>query len=543
MKTILKRTSIVLAGVGLLSIATSCDDFLFTPPVDRLSPETFYNTATQSNQGVVGIYAKLRNASNDTYWYLSECRSDNVWVNPRADGAREYSEIGTFRAAADVGTMNNAWKQWYEVIYNANVALTKIPEAEFVNETFRDQLLGEARFLRGWAYFELIRLFGNVPLVDAPLSPTEVNNLPLSPARDIYDRIIIPDLTEAVTKLPYKKDLKNDVGTSIESSGRADKLAAQAMLARVYMTMAGFPLNDASTKALAKTTLSTVIEYAKANGYLIPNITEWRKQWMPDYNNKYSIFAIQYRAGATGNPSIFNMSPEFPDSYTTIRIFGNQIYVEKSLAYEFEKNNHQDQRGFGYTTFEGYTAEEANAGTPGYTNTRDEVTIPGVGTVPVYENTMFYKFLPTKQKLAALDMTLNESTMSSYDQWPVNFPILRLEDMQLLYAEILAGEGDATGALAIVNELRARAGADPASGDAMAAIKRERRIELLGEGVRWHDLVRWNEWKQAIVDMFDRYDNPAGTDVNNVKDGRYLYPIPRNQMNINPGLYKQNDGY
>lgn len=539
----------MLAGVGaLLVAATSCDDYLNTPPVDRLTPETFYRTAIQSDQGVVGAYAKLRNTANDTYWYLSECRSDNVWVNPQTDGFREYSEIGTFRADDDVSTFNSAWNNWYAVIYNANVAIAKIPDAEFVNnEALRNQLLGEVHFLRGWAYFELVRLFGNIPLIDTPMLPAEANTVPQSTARDIYDKIIVPDLTFAVTNLPEAKNMKNGTGASIETSGRADKIAAKAMLARVYMTMAGYPLNDVSARALAKTTLKEVLDYSDANAkkYWAPTLDEWRKQWTPDYHNKYSIFAIQFRSGGTGNPMIFNMSPTLTADYTGIRLFGNQIYVEKSLAYEFEKDNHKDGRGLGFSTLEGYAAQGS---TPAYTNEIADVNIPGVGTVQAYARTIFYKFLPSKPKLAALGMTLNESVMgNNYDQWPVNFAIIRLEDIQLMYAELLVGDGDISGALKYVNDIRTRAGVDPvattvSADEAMAFIKRERRIELLGEGMRWHDLVRWNEWKQAITNKFNSY-NAEGTDVNDLRDGRYLYPIPMNQMNAVPGLYTQNQGY
>lgn len=99
-----------------------------------------------------------------------------------------------------------------------------------------------------------------------------------------------------------------------------------------------------------------------------------------------------------------------------------------------------------------------------------------------------------------------------------------------------------------MNEIRKRAGVDPVSTNVDAAtamnyVKRERRLELFGEGVRWFDEVRYGTWRQDIIDKFNRYGNPAGTNVNDVSEGRYLYPIPQNQMNIIPGLYKQNVGY
>ena len=96
-----------------------------------------------------------------------------------------------------------------------------------------------------------------------------------------------------------------------------------------------------------------------------------------------------------------------------------------------------------------------------------------------------------------------------------------------------------------VNKIRERAGVEDAVAttgeEALKMVKRERRLELVGEGVRWFDEVRYGEWKEDTQNMFDRYYNPTGTDKANVKN--YLYPIPQNQMNAVPGLYTQNEGY
>ena len=119
----------------------------------------------------------------------------------------------------------------------------------------------------------------------------------------------------------------------------------------------------------------------------------------------------------------------------------------------------------------------------------------------------------------------------------------------LLYAEILCDEGDIAGAMNQVNEIRSRAGVDlrPTSGiskdEATKYIRLERQLELFGEGVRWFDEVRYGTWQQDIINKFNSYSNPDGTDVSSVADGRYLYPIPSNQMSIVPGLYSQNKGY
>ena len=383
-------------------------------------------------------------------------------------------------------------------------------------------------------------------MVTEPSSPSVVNGTPLSDAKTIISQVVIPDL-QAALSLPDRGQVLDGVGKAVPEQGRADKTAAAAMLARVYMTLAGFPFNDASATAQAKTYLSQVL--AKKADYWAPDITEWRKQWTPDYNNKYSIFAIQYRTGGTGNTGIFNLVKSLPPSYTAgvgVRLFGNDIFVEKTLRFEFDRvfsNGNKDLRGEGWSLLDGY---EAEPNTVAYPTTYEDVTVDGE-TMNIATNSMFYKPLPSKPKMDELGLTMSYSSLKDYNDWPCNFPVIRIEDMMLLNAEIMCAEGNTSGAVAIVNEIRERAGCDAVSAssadEALRLVKRERRLELMGEGVRWFDEVRYGTWKQDIVNMFARYNNPSGTSASNVADGRYLYAIPANQMNINPGLYQQNTGY
>jgi hypothetical protein len=548
MKDIIKHAYIL---VLFLSLTMSCEDFLTTPPVDRLTSDGFYQTPLQSEQGIIGIYADLRYLPDDEFLFMSEFRSDNMWNNPQPEGFREYSEISTFRGGSEISTYNNAWNRWYKVIYDANIAIYKIVDCDFgLRDVFKNQLLGEAYFLRGWAYFELTRLFGNIPIIDAPMSPNEVLNIKQSPSVEIYDKIIIPDLQKAKNMLPLDENMTNASNSKISGGGRADKVAAQAMLGRVYMTKAGYPVNDASSAALAKTELKSVIDFSEANGnqFWASDSIEWQKQWMSEYNNKYSIFAIQYRSGGTGNPAIWNTGARVPPSYTSLPVFNvkSDVCVEKSLMHEFEKiysSGNRDARGIDHSVLLGYDAEPNwPARVP-----QPESLEPG-SQIAVYINSMLYKHLNTKKKRQSLGFTDNiETDMKDARDWPVNFSVIRLEDILLMYAELLAGEGQIKESMDIVNRIRSRAGCDAvtatSSSDALSLVKRERRVELMGEGIRWFDLVRWNEWKTAISSMFDRYNNPAGAVKSNIRDGHYLYPIPLSQLNVKPGLYIQNEDY
>ena len=570
MKKDIKKSLWILLLAALLPLS-ACEDFLNSPPVGSLSAEGFYLTPKQSEQGVVGVYSLLRSLTSTQYWFLSEVRSDNVWARPIPNGGfRNYSELSNFRALPSLDIINNGWNQWYRVIYDANTALSKIPGCNFgTNEAFKDQLMGELYFLRGWAYFELVRLYGNIPIVNTPLSPDDAANVPQSDAKTVYDTRIVPDLLEAKNLLPLEQDLKNVVGASATAYGRAGQLAATAMLGKVYMTMAGFPVNDASKRALAKNELKAIIDYSEANGnqFWAPDSIEWRKQWMSEYNNTYSIFAIQHRSGGTGNTAISEMSMEWPSTYSRWTPgISCEGWLEKSLVFEFTKRypytdaggtpqTRKDARGFGYTL---YSANFPVGIAPGWTAahavapTYEDITIDGE-TLTIETNAYIYKFLNSYPKRAELGFTTDiQSIMTARGEWPVNYPVIRYEDVLLMYAEILASEGtngdgtvNTTTALGIVNKIRERAGCTPETDatKAMEFIKRERRIEFAGEGIRWFDIVRWNDWRQNILDMFTRYGNPEATSPNNVTVGRHLYPIPEEQNNVKPGFYIQNEGY
>lgn len=543
----MKLRNIVWMGALTLAFTACSDGYMNTPPANLVSSESFYKTATQADQAVVGLYSDMQRFDYNGYFLMAECRSDNFWVDPQPNALREYSEIGTFRATWSLTSFNDTWNELYKTIYDANVLLSKVDGSEFQSEDTRNQFKGEARFMRGWAYLELARMFGNVPIINKPVTPNESKTVPQSTPREVFDQMVIPDLTEAANLLPYKNKLVDAKGTTVSASGRADKIAAQAMLARAYMTLAGYPFNDTEAKASAKTLLKGILDYSASNGnaYWAPTIEEWKKQWMPstDYYNKYTIFAIQHRLKENNNYVAFNSTVELAPSLTSIRVMGNSIYIEKSLEYEFERNNHRDLRGLGTTTLEAQAAEK---NFNEYANEQGTYTDENGQVHDVLLKTSFYKFYPSKKKLADLGMSFEEGQLSNYYDWPTNYPVIRLEDMMLLYAEILADEGNLTEAMNYVNKIRARAGLDQPTAsskeEAQKYIERERRLELIGEGVRWFDMVRHGNWKETLTKMFNSYNNPEGTNLDFLKN--YLFPIPQNQYNsVAKDFYHQNDGY
>ena len=549
----LKNIKHILMIAGAALLAFSCQDYLNEPPVGSLSPDGFYTTPAHIESGVLGVYAKLRNIENPQYLLFSEDRSDNIWAEPDPNGVRSCSEVAFLRFNSSLSELGSLWSGWYSLIYNANTVLANIEAVEFTNTATQSQFKGELLFLRALAHFELARTFGNVPVVDHVMTVGESKELAQTEPATVM-KAAIADLTEAENLLPYRGSMKNASGSSIEKDGRADKLAAQALLARIYMTLKGFPFNDSSAKANAQSYLTKVLQNGDA--CFAPTIVEWKKQWVTDNEsaNKYQIFGIQHRLG-TGNSITFEEGVAIDNPTIVLDPYhsGNgmtSLFPEGTLRYEFVSNN--DLRGLGWSFLDGY---EAYAATPAYAAQTTTFLYNGV-EIESIENAINTKFCPTIPKREEVGVSFDDSSIGtgtgSRNQWPINFPIIRFEDMMLLQAELYVEDGKVADAMALVNRIRERAGVPArdtgASADqAMKWVKLERQLELYQEGVRWFDEVRYGEWKERTLAMWDRYkiDGAYRTNMNasNIQDGRHFLPIPISETNAAPGLYTQNPGW
>lgn len=541
----LKNIAKIFVVAGIAALSVSCQEFLTTPPVGNLSPDGYYNTPAKIEEGVKGVYSILRNVETDHYLTFSEDRSDNMWVEPAPNGIRSSSEVSFYRFQSSLSEAKSLWSNWYRLIYNANSVLASLESVEFSNEAIKNQFKGELLFLRGYAHFELGRSFGNVPIVTANLSAEEAKTLKQSTPVQVINAAI-QDLKDAEGLLPYENGVKNNSGAAIGGAGRADKVVAQAMLARAYMTLAGYPFNDAQAKSSAKGYLESVLNYSKQNGdkYWAPTAEEWQKQWLTDPNisNKYQIFSVQHRLSTGNGMTTQSAGTSLSAEYLPYGGGGSLMYpvfIDAALRYEYVKNN--DKRGLGQAFMDGY---EAYGATLKYSNTEIELTLEDGSKVTSYEASINTKWCPFEQKRKPLGVDFDDSSLGG---WPLNFPILRLEDMMLLYAEIVA-DSDPAGAMAYVNKIRTRAGVPTVSAsskeEAMKHIKNERKLEFFLEGIRWFDQVRYGEWKETTIAKYDRYkidgEYRQGVSTANIKDGKYLLPIPLDEMNTVPGLYTQN---
>lgn len=530
----MKIHNYIISAVFVLgSFLSSCSDWLEVEPLNTRSINYFYTTPSEMEQALMGVYNGLLPMS-EYYWFMSELRSDNAWCGGGSSVQRDYIEISIFnKNIYQLSTLNDAWLDLYEIVSRANIFLSKVDGVEITVEGVKEQQIAEARFLRAFAYFDLVRYWGRVPLSLTPLTINEAMKLGQSEALEVYEKAIIPDLEYAIAHLT---DAPVDYLGKPAAAGRVTLQAAQAMLGRVYLTMAGYPLYDEAKEELAKGLFEEVIDYADAKKkFWAKDAEEWKKIWISDNDNKYHIFEIQYVAAANyGNPMVYWTSPSVSTDYISISMSGNGSVCAGPLDLFFKEEKNEKGE---------------------YLDVRCLATID---TIKVFPNgkkysgeDFFVKFFEHKIKRANLGYGDIDGQIVDRGYFPINFPLIRLEDVMLMYAEIV---GPTERGIEMVNRIRKRATGKELTEEEkepvtfQQCVDDERRKEFAGEGIRWHDLVRHHDM-QPIKDKFYYYAERYGSDpqilsyADRVKEGTHVYPIPDPQMKVSEGLYQQNEAY
>lgn len=519
----MKKIVIILIGVIVL---VSCNqNFIGLNPPSSLNAAGFYKTQADLNQAVLSAYGNLRSQYNGTFIRLGEIRSDNTTFSWLAGNPANEKGIDEFVSPLlpENSYPTDCWNNGYNIINRCNIVIGRSPDATFTVESLRNQYIAEAKFIRALMYFWLNRTFGGTALngqllgvikVDKEISPAEAYSLERSSLLDIYN-FIIEDLKFAELNLP------DTYGAN--DKGRVTKAGAKGLLGKVYMTMAGYPLNKGNESYnLAIQKFQEVIadtKYGLVSSY--KDLFDVTKK-----NSKESLFEVQYKKGspngATGSPWNNNFAPRFSDK--EVVLVGDKGGVNAptenmSKAYEIG-----DPRK--------------------YVSMRDGWKNAKTGA---WEN--------DKYVCKYYDVATSGSDNGN------NWIELRLADIYLLQAEALVRtNGDKNAALSYVNQIRQRARNTP--GDPaitkpadllkdyklsdfaddkafLLAIEKERRVELAFENTRWYDLVRTGRAKDAMIaeQAADGYGSFVWS------NDYQIYPIPLSVMQSNPGKIIQNMGY
>ncbi len=485
----------------LITLAMGCD-FLDENPESLITSANYYQTEKDAVAAVNALYDYLSVGTNylwdpgfggiffNDYWVLQDLLSDNcmeILASP------EYRNISEFRFTPDNLRFELYWQDLYKTINAANVVILKVPNIDF-NEERRLHLESEARFIRAMMYFELVKLFGEVPLKTSPTISAEDSYLERSSIEDIYN-LIVSDLEFAAQHFsPVYR-----VG-----KGRPGSLAASALLGRVYLTKGDYP------NAIDQ--LSRVID---AHQY---------KLW-PDYADIFKV--ANMNAGETIFAVNFSgtLSEGFKPNQYLVRLLPPGLDVDG----EGPENSHGWERP---------TENLYNSFHP--MDRRKEVTFISSFTYSDGTTVHFEPHIGKFWDQEAEPRANNTDTDVIY---------LRYADVLLMYAEALneANGGPTTEAYNAINQVRRRARfngvveqnilpdlAGLSYAEFREAVFNERRWEFVMEGSRYNDLKRSGRLVEVV--------RACGKSNVNPQEHHYLLPIPQRERDLNTKL-TQNEGY
>lgn len=475
----------LLLCTGLL-ISSCSEDFLDLKPKTQLSVDDYFKTPEQFESAVNGAYSSLQEGNLYGNWYvLSEIPSDNT-SNQLSGSVTDQDEFDKYYIRSTNPYIANFWNSSYMAINRINTVLNRIDGIK-IEKSVGDRYKLECKFLRGLLYFNLVRVFGDVPLVLNEISISDSYAILRESKDKVYSQIIA-DLSEAES-LPasYSEDV---------NKGRATSGAAKALLGKVYLTMKNY--KDAETKLAEVITSNRYSLLENTSGSL--NINGYAAIFNANnHNNSESVFDVQFKKGGFGEGSNFpnTFAPE--NSGTNVVPLGST--GGNNLPGDDMINSYEpgDLRK-GFSVASGYYDARKNGAW--------------------VESKYIKKYFDTPYK----DGDSNN-----------NFPVIRFADVLLMYSEALNQNGKTADACTYLNKVRRR-GFGYQSNEVspvdinttnkdlfLLKVEQERRVELAFEGHRWFDLIRTD---RAVVVMTAKGYKLNATNL--------ICPVPQKQIDINP---------
>jgi hypothetical protein len=512
----MKRSDRIYILLLFLATALSgCKDFLDQPVQGQQVLSNYFANEEECLRALTGCYASLSPQDwweNDFFYLVGDICSDDAFKGNSIEGdQRDFGDLARFLITPQNEWIEIKWRYSYEQIYRTNLVIKNVPEAP-VSEELKEQIVAEAKFLRAFAYFELVKNWGDAPLILEPLTANAPKQSRAS-ASELWAQIET-DLQEAIDFLPEKS------AQSASELGRATKGAAQAYLVKAYVYQEKW--------AEAETLASQIV----ASGEYNLN-DPFSRVWSVDNPN--------------GNGSIFEIQQKYDDLFDA----GSALpVVTRSRA----------DGGWGFCTpsshLDNFMGDDP----------RRNLTIIKQGDYvdeahPQYDTQLNENESGRNNRKYYLELA-DRPTQQEHLRSPLNHILFRYADLLLLHAEAAWHIGNEAAALTSVNAVRNRVGLDPVSSngqDLLLDIYHERRMELAMEGHRYYDLKRqrgisqpgFPRLKEVMEDFVD-YNLNRSTDPydkGNAKGALFdvnvhtLFPVPQVEIDLSEGALTQNPGY
>ena len=500
--------------------AVSCSDFLTEDPKGQLTPETFFKTQSDLDQSVDALYSLVQDLQCNSNSMIVKCQGDDVTSTTGSNKAA-YLSADAFETPTDTKGISRTWSAMYSIVKAANLIIENASKVS----TTQDEIniaLGQAYYWRAYAYFELVRVFGPVPIN----LNNDASNTKASPnsVEEVYNQIV-KDLTAAEQcNLPakYTVSKRSIDGQNIWVSAQAVK----ATLAAVYLNMAGYPLNKTENYALAAAKAKEVIDGVEAGTYDQALLADWNKVYSYGMNHhNETILGIDYNS-TPGGWSNQDSQISSCHQFTTINGGWGDFLAERHFWKNFPDGARKDAVYAKQIYVSGNTVDWwATTDGEAYTKNEDGTT-----------NAVISDFRPMFVGFTVND-NVGSPAVADYDYtkpfWGgmcVNkrHQLIRYSEVLCWYAEAAARAGqDLAAAKAALKQVRARAYADQtkvAEVDAMSADQlaeaayTEHGYEVagnvLGMVTRRDDEFRMNRVKEAHDFRAGEQDEvlvPAGT--------------------------------
>ncbi|RYZ97329.1 MAG: RagB/SusD family nutrient uptake outer membrane protein [Sphingobacteriaceae bacterium] len=493
----MKRYTIIALCI-LLTGATSCKKFLEEKPRDNVTPQQFYKTEKQLSAAVDGAYVGLANPYISLFLGLSVAdflSIESITGYATRPGIQGVDE-GQFqylspKVETSNGYVYNIWKNAYLPLENCNSVIANISATTIVDDATKNKYLGQVYFLRAYHYFNLVRYFGDVPLKTLPTKSSDNFNVPRNHQEAVYDQIVSDLLAAEATNLPV---------LASDASGHVTSTAVKAMLAKVYLTMAGFPLNKGAEyyqKAYDKA--KELIDGKEAS--LFTTYEDIRLY--ANKNKAENIFMVQRDAVANTSLIHYTMLPYQGDSgYSKVSENGGGLAPDQNF-------------------YDSYTDDDVRKG----------------------EKQFFYIYpYPNTTKTTLTIYKYWDQAAAGSGNSGENIPLIRYPDVLLTCAEAKANldGGSTTDATAVAAYNAVHTRAIPAGAKTTITtedVLRERFWEFCYENQTWFDMIRTRKALDVpgtnIVNLIG-YKAPQHTRA--FEEADLLLPLPLQETQNNPEL-------
>lgn len=530
----MKKLKLYIPVIALLSLGACKKSFLDTEDVSSVSEQNFYKTPNEAYKALVGVYDGLQRiwSGGMALPVAAEVMSDNAFGgtgNADGFGYAMVDEFDKLRSPSDQTVYEGGWKNYYRAIYRANLLLARLDQVDWKGQEALSKVYeSEAKFIRAFCYFDMVRLWGNVPLLTKP----STENVAQANPDSVYS-LIAQDLKFAAANLPATSYTSQAPATR----GRVTKWAAEALLGRVFLYYTGYYNKPDLTGAVTKAEALTYLEDVISNGGfgLVSNFaTLWPAASPTNYvgeDNKETVFAIKHNYTSDWNGNV--------DGNHWMVMFGirSQAISPYGLGW-----------GGGTVNPKLWNAYDAN-------DTRRTASIISIAD----ENLDFTKKDDQREYTGYYmkkytPMSDASGTSLAEKMGGVNFMISQYQDyVSIRYADVLlmAAELGSSNAQQYFDAVRQRAlGSNfvqtPVS---QANIMNERKLEFFGEGIRYWDLLRQGVSTAASTIAESVTLQNGGVNVTKtitaakITETKGLSQIPYSQITLSNGTLKQNAGW